>query len=122
MLSWSCPKFNTGQQSKVGIRNLSPHLSNSAILRTTKLVAELRTKKSCRTAIANPQNLTSAIPQLSAVSCQSLLSGTFSSAQDGFKNQLKIFFKLSVSLRKNQNALKGQLHEIFTSNFFHELT
>ncbi len=31
--------------TKVGIRNLSLHLCNSAILRTTKLIAELRTKK-----------------------------------------------------------------------------
>jgi hypothetical protein len=31
--------------TKVGIRNLSPHLRNSAILRTTKSSAELRTKK-----------------------------------------------------------------------------
>jgi hypothetical protein len=57
-------------QPKVGIRNLSPHLRNSAILRTTKSIAELQTKKSCGIAIADLQNLTSAIPQLSAVSCQ----------------------------------------------------
>jgi hypothetical protein len=55
---------------KLGIRNLSPHLRNSAILRTTKSIVELRTKKSCGTAIGDLQNLTSAIPQLSAVSCQ----------------------------------------------------
>jgi hypothetical protein len=54
--------------AKLGIRNLSPHLRNSAILRTTKSIAELRTTKSCGTAIADLQNLTSAIPQLSAVS------------------------------------------------------
>jgi hypothetical protein len=56
----------------VGILNLSPHLCkcNSAILRTTKSIAELQTKKSCRTAIAGLENLTSAIPQLSTVSCQ----------------------------------------------------
>jgi hypothetical protein len=42
----------------------------SAILRTTKTIAELRTKRSCGTAIADLQNLTSAIPQLSAVSGQ----------------------------------------------------
>jgi hypothetical protein len=30
--------------AKVGVRNLSPHLRNSAILRTTKSIAELRTK------------------------------------------------------------------------------
>jgi hypothetical protein len=52
---------------KLGIRNLSPHLRNSAILQTTKSIAGLRTKKSCGTAIADLQNLTSAIPQLSAV-------------------------------------------------------
>jgi hypothetical protein len=42
-----------------------------------------------------------AILQLSAVSCQFryfLLSSPFSSAQDGFKNQLKIFLERSVSL------------------------
>ncbi len=59
----------SGLNAKVGIRNLGPHLRNSAILRTTILIAELRTKK--RTAIADLQNLTSAIPQLSPVSCQS---------------------------------------------------
>jgi hypothetical protein len=59
------------KSSKVGIRNLSPHLRNSAILRTTILIAELRTEKSCGTTIADLQNLTSAIPQLSPVSCQS---------------------------------------------------
>ncbi len=52
--------------TKVGIRNLSLHLRNSAILWTTILTAELRTKK-----VADLQNLTSAIPQLSPVSCQS---------------------------------------------------
>jgi hypothetical protein len=56
--------------TKVGIRNFSPHLRNSAILRTSNSVAELRTKKSCGTAIADFQNLTSAIPQLCAVSAQ----------------------------------------------------
>jgi hypothetical protein len=65
---------------------------------TTKLIAELQTKNSCGSAIAELQNLTSAIHQLSAVSCQLLLSSPFSSAQDGFKNQPKIFFELSFSL------------------------
>jgi hypothetical protein len=54
--------------AKVGIRNFSPYLRNSAILRTTKLIAELRTKKSCGTVIAELQNLTSAILQLCAIS------------------------------------------------------
>jgi hypothetical protein len=46
------------------------HLQFKSALRTTKSIAELRTKKSCGTAIVDFQNLTSAIPQLSAVSCQ----------------------------------------------------
>jgi hypothetical protein len=80
----------------VGIRNLSPHLSNSAILRTTKLIAELRIKKSCGTAIADLQNLISAtlcilLPVL-------LLTSSFIPAQDGFKNQPKIFLELSISM------------------------
>ncbi len=52
------------------ICNLSPHLHSSAILQTTKSIVELRIKKSCGTAIADLQNLTSSIPQLSAVPCQ----------------------------------------------------
>jgi hypothetical protein len=84
---------------KVGIRNLSPHLCHSATLRTTKSIAELQTKKSCRTAIVEVQILTSAISQLSAASCQfCYLSSPFSSAQDGFKNHPTIFLELSVSL------------------------
>ncbi len=47
------PPCRTYVQSKLGIRNLSPHLRNSAILRTTKSIAELRIKKSCRTVIAD---------------------------------------------------------------------
>ncbi len=43
---------------------------NSAILRTSKSIAESRTKKGCGTAIADLQKLTAAIPQLSAVSGQ----------------------------------------------------
>jgi hypothetical protein len=84
----------------VGIRNLSPHLRNSAILRTTKSVAELRTKKSCGTEIADLQNLTFATIRI--VLPISLLSSPFSSAKDGFKNQPKIFLELSVSL-ENKN-------------------
>jgi hypothetical protein len=56
--------------SKVGIRNLSSQLRNFAILQTTKSIAELQTKKSFGIAIADLQNLTSAILQLSTVSCQ----------------------------------------------------
>ncbi len=43
------------------IDNFSQYLRNPAILRTTSLIAELRTKKSCGTAIADLQNLISAI-------------------------------------------------------------
>jgi hypothetical protein len=65
-------RYLGGYLAKVGIlSNLSPHLRNSAILRTTILNAELQTIKSCGTPIADLQNLTSAIPQLSPVSCQS---------------------------------------------------
>jgi hypothetical protein len=85
----------------MGIRNLNPHLCNSAILRTTKSIAELRNKKSCRTVIADLQNMTSAIPQFRNFPqspASPLLSCPFSSAQDGFKRQQKIFFESSVSL------------------------
>jgi hypothetical protein len=65
-------------QAKVGIHNFSPHLRNSAILRTTKMIAELRTKTSYGTAIADLQNLTSAIPQLCSLRPVQLLSYPFS--------------------------------------------
>jgi hypothetical protein len=82
----------------VGIRT-------SAILRTTKSIAELRTQKKLGTAIADFQNLTSAIPELSAVSCQfRYFLFLFSSAQDGFQNQPKISFELYVSL-ETENLL-----------------
>jgi hypothetical protein len=83
--SWSSQGgFKQGYYfAKVSISNFSPHLRNSAILWTTKTIAELWTKKSCRTAIADLQNLTSAIPQLS---------------EDVFKNQPKISLESSVSM------------------------
>ncbi len=40
---------------------------NSAILRTSESIAELRTKKSCGTVIADLQNWTSAFPQFSVI-------------------------------------------------------
>ncbi len=97
-------------------------------MRTTKSIAELRSKKSCGIAIADLQNLTSAIPQLSTVSNiifkknSSLLpiplrSSPFSSAQDGFKNKPKLFSELFVPL-ETKLTLKGQLHEIFYLRFF----
>jgi hypothetical protein len=78
------------------------------MLLTTKWFAELRTKKSCGTAIADLQNLTSAIPQLSAVSGQfKLISSPFSLAQDGLKINQNIF--RTVCFYRNQKlALKGQ--------------
>jgi hypothetical protein len=77
----------------VGIRNFSPHLRSSAILRTTKTIAELRTKKCCGTAIADLQNLISAIPQLSAV------SGKFSFFLVPFP-QLRMFLKINQKYKK----------------------
>jgi hypothetical protein len=83
-------------KAKVGIRNLGPHLRNCAILRTTKSIAELRTKKSCGTAIADLENLTSVIPQLSTASCPFPLLST----KDIFR---------TVCFSGNQKfALKGQ--------------
>jgi hypothetical protein len=81
---------STGLLAKVSIRNLSPHLRNSAILRTTKSIAAFRTKKSGGTAIADLQNLTSPIPQLSADSCQ-------------FGYFLVPFPQLGMVLKINQN-------------------
>jgi hypothetical protein len=82
----------------MGIQNLSPHLLNSAILRTTKSIVELRTKKvselrlwTFKIGFRNSATLPSLLPI-------PLLSDTFFSVQDGFKNQSKIFIKLSVSL------------------------
>jgi hypothetical protein len=108
----------------VGIRNLGPHLRNSAILRTTKSIAEVRTKKSCGTAIADPQNLTSAIPQLSGVSCQFhyFLASPFFSAQNGFKINQKYFLDC-LFLWKTKTCLKGTVPRDFLPPiFFHELT
>ncbi len=79
--------------SKVGIRNLSPHLCYSAILQTTKYFAELKTKTSCGTEIADLKILTSAISQLSAVSCQ-------------FRYFLIPFPQLRMVLKINQKCFK----------------
>jgi hypothetical protein len=62
------------------------------------LIAELRTKKSCETAIADLQNLFRNSATFRSLLAVALLSSPFSSAQDGFKNQLKIVLELSVSL------------------------
>jgi hypothetical protein len=83
----------------VGIRNLSPHLRNSAILRTTKSIAELRTKKPLKFDFRNSATFRSLLLVL-------LLSSPFSSAQDGLKKQPKIFLELSVS-PETKICLKG---------------
>jgi hypothetical protein len=64
---------------KVGIRNLSPQLRNIA-----------DNQIDCGVAIADLQNLTSAILQLSTVSCQ-------------FRYILVSFPKLRMALKINQN-------------------
>jgi hypothetical protein len=86
-------------KSKLGIRNLSPHLATPQYCGQPNRLLSCGLQKSCGTAIADLQKLTSAIPQLSAVSCQfRYFLVPFSSAQEGFKNQSKILLELSVSL------------------------
>jgi hypothetical protein len=100
--------FIVNKRAKVGIRNLSPHFRNSTILRTTRPIAELRTKKSCGTAIADLQNLTSAIPQLSTVSgqfCYFLV--TFREVRMVLKSTKNIF-RMVCFYRNQQLALRGQ--------------
>jgi hypothetical protein len=51
-----------------------------------------------------------------------LLSRPFSSAQDGFKNQPKIFLEMSVFL-ETKNLLKGtETQDFLPPTFFHEFT
>jgi hypothetical protein len=87
---------------KVGICNLSPQLRNIA---DNQIGCGL---KSYRTAIADLQNLTSAIPQLSAVSCQfCYFLVPFPQLRMVFKISKKIF--RTVCFSGNQKfALKGQ--------------
>jgi hypothetical protein len=47
-----------------------------------------------------------------------LLSGTFSSAQDGFKNQPTIFLELSVSLETQNLPYRDSCTRFYTSDFF----
>jgi hypothetical protein len=98
---------------KVGIRNLSPHLRNSATLRTTKTIAELRTKKSCGIGNCGPSKFdfrNSAT--LSSFLPVRLLSSPFSSAQDSFKHHQK-YFKNCLFLWKSKTLLKGTLARDF---------
>jgi hypothetical protein len=84
---------------KVGIRNLSPHLRNSAILRTTKSILELRTKKKLRNCDCGPSKFdlhnSATLHSLRPVL---ILSCHFSSAQDGFKKQPKLFLESFISI------------------------
>jgi hypothetical protein len=92
---------------KEGIRNFSPHLRNSAICGLPIPLRNCGQKKSCGNAIADLHNLTFAIPQLSAVSSQSILYSPFSSAQDTLKTN-KNNFNNRLSQWKQKLALKGQ--------------
>jgi hypothetical protein len=104
--------------TKVGIRNFSPHLRNSAMLRTTKSIAELRTKKSCGTAIADLLNLTSAIPQLSAVSSQLFyFLLPFPQLRMLLKLTKSNFYK-SVSMETKNLHKRDSSTRFFASDFF----
>jgi hypothetical protein len=90
--------------AKVGICNFSLHLCNSAILQTTKSIAELRTKKVAELRL---QTFKIWIPQLSAVSSQfPLLYSPFSSAQDALKINPKQFLQSSVSIKTKNLRLR----------------
>ncbi len=75
----------------MGIRNFSPHLRNIA---DNQIDGGIADKKRCGTAIADIQNLTSAIPQLSAV------FGQFRYFLVPFL-QLRMFFKINQNIFRN---------------------
>ncbi len=103
-----------------GHRTLSPHFRNSAILRTTKSIAELRTEKSCGTAIADLQNLTSAISQLSAVSCQfCYFLVPFPQLRMVFKINQKYFTTVYFSGNQKLALKVDSCVRFFTCDFFH---
>jgi hypothetical protein len=82
--------------AKVGIRNLSPQLRNIADYQIDCGVADKKKLRNCgcgpsKFDFRNSATFSSLLPVL-------LLSSSFSSAQDGFENQPKIFLELSVSL------------------------
>ncbi len=81
---------NIGKSGNPQFKSAPPQLRN---LRTTKLIAELWTKKSCGTAVAGLENLTPAIPQLSTVSCK-------------FCYFLVPFPQLRMVLKSTQNIFK----------------
>ncbi len=101
------PKFNS----------TPPQLNNIA---DNQINCGVGDKQSCGTAIVDLQNWTSAIPQLSAVSCQFCY---FLIPFSQFRMVLKInqkYFR-TVCFSGNQKLiLKGQLHGIFYLRFFHE--
>ncbi len=104
----------------MGIRNFSPQLRTSAILQTAKSVAELRTKKSCGTGIADLQNLTSATLNLRPVP---LLYSPLSSAQDALKINQRHCLQSSVSKEIKKTCVKGTVaRDFWPSIFFHEST
>jgi hypothetical protein len=74
----------------------------------------MRTKKSCGLSkfdFRNSATFRSLLPV-------PLLSSPFPSAQDGFKNQPKIFIELSVSLENKNLPEKDICTRFFTFNFF----
>jgi hypothetical protein len=100
--------------AKVGIRNLSPQLRNFADNQIDCGVADLKKSRDCdcgasKLDFRNFATLHSLLPI-------PLLSGTFSSAQDGFKNHQKCLYNCPFLWKKL--VLKGQLHEIFYLRFF----
>jgi hypothetical protein len=76
----------TVQQSKLSIRNLSLHLRNSAILRTTKTIAELRTKKVAELWLRTLKIWLPQFRNFPQSPASPLLSCPFSSAQAGLKS------------------------------------
>jgi hypothetical protein len=80
----------------VGIRNLSPHFRNIANNQINCGVADKKMLRNCDCGPSKVDFRNSAT--LGSILQIPSLSGTFSSAQDGFKNQSKIFLDLSVSL------------------------
>ncbi len=108
--------------AKVGVRNLSPHLRNSAILRTTKSIAELRTKKVAELRL---RIFKLWLPQFRNYPQSPANSATFwylFLAQDGVKNQPKIFLELSVSLEIKKTCLKETVARDFLPPIFFSWT
>jgi hypothetical protein len=101
----------------VGVCNLSPQLRDFAILLTTKSIAELRNYDygPSKFDFRNSATLCILLPV-------PLLSSPFSSAQDVFKNQPKIFLELPVSLETTTCLKETVAQDFLPSIFFHEST